>query len=53
VAARYILAILAIVFFVAGLVRMVRDRGRPRQQSRTWLTIAVAFGAVSAWLWLT
>jgi drug/metabolite transporter (DMT)-like permease len=46
-AAKYILAGLAVLFIVLGLVR-----GRPsRPQSRTWLLIGVIFGVVSAWLW--
>jgi len=50
VAAKYILAALALVFLVAGAARWLRDGGRAHPQSRTWLLIAAIFGAVSAWL---
>jgi hypothetical protein len=50
-AAKYVLSMLAVVFFIAGTARLVRDGGRPHPQSRTWLLIAAIFGAVSAWLW--
>ena len=49
-AAKYILAALALVFFIAASARLVRDGGRLHPQSRTWLTIAAIFGGVSAWL---
>jgi hypothetical protein len=49
VAAKYILAALAIVFFILAFTRGGgRDRTNPR--GRTWLLIAVLFGLVSAWL---
>jgi uncharacterized membrane protein HdeD (DUF308 family) len=48
--AKYILAALAVVFLIAGVVRRVRDGGKPHPQSRTWLLIAAIFGGVSAWL---
>ena len=50
-AAKYILAVLAVGFFVAGLTRLMRDGGKPHPQSRTWLVIAGIFAVVSAWLW--
>ena len=43
--AKYILAVLAVAFLAAGTWR-----GRRSGQGRTWLTIAVIFGAVSVWL---
>jgi hypothetical protein len=49
--ARYILSALALVFLAASIARLARDGGRLHPQSRTWLLIAVIFGAVSAWLW--
>jgi len=52
VAAKYILAVLAAGFFVAGLTRLMRDGGTLHPQSRTWLLIAGIFAVVSAWLWL-
>jgi hypothetical protein len=44
---KYILGVLAVVFLVVGIFR----DGLSRSQSRTWLLIAVIFGAVSGWLW--
>lgn len=46
-AAKYLFAVLAMVFLVSGMVR----GGLSRPQSRTWLLIGVIFGAVSGWLW--
>jgi DMSO reductase anchor subunit len=48
VAAKYILAALAIVFLIAAFTRGGHDRMNPL--GRTWLLIAVLFGLVSAWL---
>jgi hypothetical protein len=50
VAAKYILAVLAVVFLAAAFVRMSRGGGTGHPQTRTWLTLAVIFAAVSAWL---
>ena len=49
-AAKYILLALAAVFLVFGLMRIARHGAAAHPQSRTWLIIAVIFGAVSAWL---
>lgn len=49
--AKYILAVLAVVFVVLAAQRMVRDGGRIGPASRTWFIVAVVFGLVSAWLW--
>ena len=49
-AAQYILALLSMVFLVAGLRRVFRDAGKLHPQSRTWLLIAAIFAAVSGWL---
>ena len=48
--AKYILAVFAIGFLVAALRRLRADDGRLHPQARVWLTIAVIFTAVSAWL---
>jgi hypothetical protein len=48
VAAKYILAGLALAFLGAGAVRLLG--GRPSPQGRTWLLIGVIFGIVSMWL---
>ena len=45
-ATKYILAALAILFVLLALAR----GGPARPQARTWLLVAVIFGAVSAWL---
>ena len=50
--AKYILAVLSLAFFFASIARVMRDRTLTGQ-SRTWLMIAVIFGAVSTWLFLT
>lgn len=48
--AKYILAALAVVFFVlAGVRRMQRPRV-PAAAARTWLLIALIFTAIVAWL---
>jgi len=49
-AAKYILAVAAAAFLVAGGARLIRDGGRLHPQSKTWLLVAAIFGAVSAWL---
>jgi hypothetical protein len=49
VSTKYILASLAIAFFVAAAHRLTRD-GRLTPQTRTWLMIATIFSLVSAWL---
>lgn len=51
--AKYILALLAIIFFIAAVRRLLRDGGHLNGQSRTWLMIAVMFGGVASWLFLT
>ena len=48
-AAKYILALLSVVFLAAGAMRLTRD-GKLHPQSRTWLLIGVIFAAVSSWL---
>ena len=50
-AAKYILAILSVVFLLAAGLRLIRDCGRIAPASKTWLVVAVVFGAVSLWLW--
>jgi hypothetical protein len=49
---RYIFTALAVIFLIAAVNRMVRE-GHLGTAARTWLTIAIIFGAVSAWLWLS
>ncbi len=49
-AAKYILATLAVVFLVAALVRLSRGGGIGHPQTKTWLLVSVIFAAVSAWL---
>ncbi len=50
-AAKYVLALLAVAFLLAALWRMSRDGFKLGPASRTWLVIALLFGAVSGWLW--
>lgn len=47
-AAKFILAGLALAFLMAGAVRVLADTSRA--QGRTWLLIGAIFGIVSAWL---
>ena len=49
-AARYILAAVAVVFLAAALMRLSRGGGFAHPQTRTWLLVAIIFAAVSAWL---
>jgi hypothetical protein len=51
-AAKYILSGLSVVFLLASAMRLARDRHLRHPQTRTWLTIAVIFAAVSAWLFV-
>jgi uncharacterized membrane protein HdeD (DUF308 family) len=50
VTAKYILAVLAVVFLAAAIRRLGRGGGLSHSQTKTWLLIAVIFGIVSAWL---
>jgi hypothetical protein len=50
VGAKYILAALAALFLVLALTRIGRRGRMAHPQSRTWLIIAIIFGAVSACL---
>jgi hypothetical protein len=49
VAAKYILAVLAVAFVAAALMRLSRG-GISHPQTKTWLLVGVIFAAVSAWL---
>jgi hypothetical protein len=51
VAAKYILAVLACAFLIAGAVALSRGGVRGRLQSRTWLMVGLIFAVVSGWLW--
>jgi hypothetical protein len=42
--------VLAVVFLALALARTARTGSFVHPQSRTWLIIALIFGAVSAWL---
>jgi hypothetical protein len=50
-AVKYILAVAALASLVFAVVRIARDDGKFGPASRTWLIIALIFGAVSLWLW--
>jgi hypothetical protein len=50
VAAKYILAVLAVAFLAAALMRWSRGGGISHPQTKTWFLIGVIFAAVSAWL---
>jgi hypothetical protein len=51
VPAKFILAVLAVAFLAAALLRLSRGGGISHPQTKTWLLIAVTFGVVSGWLW--
>jgi hypothetical protein len=48
--AKYILAVVAVAFLAAALMRLSRGGGVSHPQTKTWLLIAVIFGVVSGWL---
>ena len=47
-AAKFILAGLALAFLLAGAVRLLGETRRA--QGRTWVLVGIIFGVVSAWL---
>jgi hypothetical protein len=51
-AAKSILAVLAVVFLALAGLRIIGDRGRIMPASRTWLLIGIIFSIVSAYLWM-
>jgi hypothetical protein len=50
--APYILQCLGVVFLALGAARLVRDRGRLRPATRTWLLIGSIFVVASLCVWL-
>jgi hypothetical protein len=52
-AAKYVLAALAVYFLFIALGRWPGGQRASAPQRKTWLTIAAIFGAVSGWLWWT
>jgi cytochrome c oxidase assembly factor CtaG len=50
VAAKYILALLGVVFLVAALMRLSRGGGTSHPQVKTRLFISGIFAVVSVWL---
>jgi hypothetical protein len=51
-AAKILLGVVALVFLVAAMGRMARDRGKLGPAARTWLLVAAIFATVAAYLWL-
>jgi hypothetical protein len=51
-AARIIIGVLALVFLILAVSRIVRDGGRWGPAARTWLLIGLIFAAVTLWQWL-
>jgi hypothetical protein len=47
---KYVMAGLSIFFLLIGIVRLARDGGRWRPQSRAWLLTGAIFGAVGTYL---
>ena len=52
-AAKYILAVLAVVFLALSAWRIAQDRAQITPASRTWLTIGIIFALVSGYLWMS
>ncbi len=50
-AAKYILAVLSIIFLFTGITRVIREGGRIGPASKAWLLVGGIFAAVSLWLW--
>lgn len=48
--AKLVLAVLALAFLTAALIRLSRGGGISHPQTKTWLLIAVIFGAISVWV---
>lgn len=48
--AALVLALLALAFVLAGLLRLARGQGRLDPASKTWLLVGAIFALVGAWL---
>ena len=48
--ARYIFAVLALLFLAAGIGRFSRGRAGSHAAGRTWILLGTILGIVSAWL---
>jgi hypothetical protein len=48
--ASYILAVLALAFLISAALRWARNASRIDPAARTWLLIALIFGAIAVWL---
>jgi hypothetical protein len=53
VAAKYVLAVLAVVFLLLAGFRITRDGGQIMPASRTWLLTGIIFAVVSGYLWMS
>jgi len=51
--AKFIFTLGAVVFLVAAIVRILKDKGSLAPQSKTWLIMGGILTAVSIWLWVT
>jgi hypothetical protein len=51
-AAKYILAVLSLIFLGFAAARLLRDRTLAQSAAKTWLMVGVIFGLVSAYLWV-
>ncbi len=51
-AARYILAVVSVIFLALAGRNVARGRGVSHPQTRTWLVVGVIFAGVCAWLFL-
>jgi hypothetical protein len=51
VLARYIFALVTMIFLGLGTARFIRGKAQYRTQGQIWLMMGVIFGAVSTWLY--
>lgn len=49
-AAKYILAVLSVLFLSLAFMRTAQGGGNAHSQSRTWFLVGAIFAVVSAWL---
>ncbi len=50
-AAKYILAVLAVVFLIVATLRLARDNGSVGPAVKAWLLTGGIFAIVAGWLW--
>jgi len=50
-AAKYMLAVLAVVFLMIAMLRLVREGGKLGPAAKTWFLTGGMFAIVAGWLW--